>query len=97
MTGLDNEGADRSKMKSCTLKTNKILLSAITLLLYIVLNFGLWQYVQCGPAYQISGFYLGATPETFNIKVEIDPLLEEKYYEVETNDVLLFFVKVRAH
>ena len=34
--------------------------------------------------------------ETFNIKVETDPLLEEKYYEVETNDVLLFFVKVRG-
>ena len=59
-----------------------------------MLNFGLWQYVQCGPAYQISGFYLGATPETFNIKVETDPLLEEKYYEVETGGVLLFFIKV---
>jgi hypothetical protein len=46
VTGLDNEGADRSKMKSCTLKTNKILLSAITLLLCSMLNFGLWQYVQ---------------------------------------------------
>ena len=55
-----------------------------------MLNFGLWQYVQCGPAYQISGFYLGATPETFNIKVETDPLLEEKYYEVETGGVRLF-------
>jgi hypothetical protein len=96
VTGLGNEGADRIKMKRCTLKTNKILLSAITFLFCSMLNFGLWQYVQCGPAYQISGFYLGATPETFNIKVETDPLLEEKYYEIETNDVLLFFVKVRG-
>ena len=37
---------------------------------------------------------MGATPEDTGVTVEIDPLLEEKYYEVETNGVLLFFVKV---
>jgi len=77
-------------MKSCTLKTNKILLSAITLLLCIMLNLGLLQQAHCSPAYQISGFYLGATPEDTGVTVEIDPLLEEKYYEVETNGALLF-------
>jgi hypothetical protein len=38
VTGLDNEGADHIKMKNCTLKTNKILLSAIALLLCIMLK-----------------------------------------------------------
>ena len=94
--GLDNEGADRIKMKGSTPEANKILLPLLTFLLCSVLSFGLWQYVQCGSAYQINGFYLGATPEKLNIKVETDQLLEEKDYEVETNDVRLFFVKVRG-
>jgi hypothetical protein len=84
------------KMKSFTLKANAILWSAFTLFLCGVLNFGLWQYGQCGTAYQINGYYLGASPEQLNIKIETDPLLEDKYYEVESNDVLLFFVKVRG-
>jgi len=51
-----------------------------------MLNFGLWQYVKCGPAYQISGFYLGATPETFNIKVETDPLLVRFLWASKENE-----------
>jgi hypothetical protein len=82
-------------MKNFTLKSHH-LLSIITLLLgSALLNLGLWQYVKCGPVFQISGFYLGATPDDVGVTVEVDPLLEEKYYEVETDDTLLFFVKVR--
>ena len=81
-------------MKSCTLKTNKILLSAITLLLCIMLNLGLLQQAHCSPAYQISGFYLGATPDDVGVTVEVDPEVEEKYFEVEISGVL-FFIKVQ--
>ena len=73
------------KMKSFTIKA--------LLITFLLSSVGIWQYAQCAPAYQISGFYLGATPEELNIKVEIDPLLEEKYYEVETSGVRLFFVR----
>jgi hypothetical protein len=52
--------------------------------------------VLCGSSYQIDGFYLGATPEELNVKVEDDLSLEEKYYETEADGVLLFFVKVKG-
>lgn len=45
--------------------------------------------------FQIRGYYLGATPEQSGVTVDADPLLEEKYYEVEANGVRLFFIRVR--
>jgi hypothetical protein len=82
------------QMKSFAMKVNKILVSALFFLFCsVLLNLGLWQYALCGPAYQISGFYLGATPDELGITIEIDPLVEEKYYEVETNGVRLFFIR----
>ncbi|MEK6197114.1 MAG: hypothetical protein N2B58_02925 [Desulfobacterales bacterium] len=86
---------DPMHMKSFALKAQNIFI-AILILLFCgaLLNLGYWQQANCAPAYHIEGFYLGATPEDTGVTVEIDPLLEEKYYEVETNGVLLFFVKV---
>ena len=75
---------------------NIILCSVVTLLLCGMLDLGFLQNGQCGAAYQLSGYYLGASLDQLNIKIEIDPLLEEKEYEVETNGVLLFFKKVRG-
>ena len=57
---------------------------------------GFGQQVQCASSFHIDGFYLGATPKEVNIKVETDPLQNEKYYEVESNDVRLFFVTVKG-
>jgi hypothetical protein len=82
------------KLKGFAMKAYKILVSALFFLFCsVLLNLGLWQYALCGPTYQISGFYLGATPDELGITIEIDPLVEEKYYEVETNGVRLFFIK----
>lgn len=53
-------------------------------------------HAESGPIYQISGFYLGATPDEINIQVEIDPLAEEKYYEVDASGTHLFFIKVNG-
>jgi hypothetical protein len=80
-------------------KTNKfssVPLIAALLLSGFLLSLGSWQYVKCASTYQISGFYLGATPEEISVKVEIDPVLEEKYYEVEKNETSLFFVRVKG-
>jgi len=87
---------DLIKMKSCRVIANTILWPVLMLLLCGVLNLGLLQKGQCGTAYQISGYYLGASPDQLNIKIETDQMLEEKDYEVEANGVLLFFIKVRG-
>jgi len=80
------------KMKSCRVIANTVLWS----LLCGVLTLVFLQTGQCGETYPRSGYYLGASLDQLNIKIEIDPLLEEKEYEVETNGVLLFFKKVRG-
>lgn len=68
----------------------------IVLVLSVLLNVAHWQNADSAESYQINGYYLGATPEEVNVRVDIDPLLEEKYYEVETkNEARLFFVRVR--
>ena len=77
-----------------TNKFSSMPLIIVLLLCGFLLNLGLWQYAKCAPTYEISGFYLGATPEKLSIKIEIDPQSEEKYYEVEASGVLLFFIKV---
>ena len=84
------------KMKSFAPKTHHLLSIIMLMLCSALLNLGLWQYVKCAPVYEISGFYLGATPEDVGVTVEVDPLFEEKYYEVEMNGVLLFFVQVKG-
>ena len=38
-------------------------------------------------------FLFGATPGDVGVTVEIDPVEEEKYHEVEAGGVLLFFYK----
>ena len=84
-------------MKSFIIKSHKILVTALILLLCSAsLNLGPWRDAKCASAYQISGFYLGATPEDLGIKIEIDPLLEEKHYEVKKNGANLFFVRVKG-
>jgi hypothetical protein len=91
------KGKDRTKMKSFTIKSHKTLATALILLLCSgSLNLGFWRDAKCASAYQISGFYLGATPEDIGIKIEIDPLLEEKHYEVKKNDASLYFVRVKG-
>ena len=84
-------------MKSFIIESQKILVTALILLLCSgSLNLGLWRDAKCASAYQISGFYLGGTPEDLGIKIEIDPLLEEKNYEVKKNGANLFFVRVKG-
>lgn len=90
------EGSKYMKMKNFAFKIHH-LLSTITLMLCgVLLNLGLWQYADCAPAYQIGGFYLGATPEDIGVTVEVDPGLAEKYHEVEKGDVRLFFVLAKG-
>ena len=62
-----------------------------TILFCLVLS---WHDVHGATSYQISGYYLGATPEDVGVIVEIDPEREEKFYEVEDKGVRLFFVQV---
>jgi hypothetical protein len=54
------------------------------------------QPVYGAAAYQISGYYLGATPEEVGVIVETDPRREEKFYEIEEKGVRLFFVQVEG-
>ena len=61
----------------------------------LLLIFSLWQQVHSTPFYQINGFYLGATPEELGVKGEKDFTLEEKYHEVETSGVSLFFIRIK--
>ena len=67
----------------------------LTTILFCILF--LWQPVYGAAAYQISGYYLGATPEDVGIIVETDPEREEKFYEVEEKGVRLFFVQVEGN
>ena len=60
----------------------------------LLLLLGLRQQVNSEPFYQINGFYLGATPEELGVQGEKDFTLEEKYHEVGTNGVTLFFIRV---
>ena len=57
----------------------------------------LWQHVYGAALYQISGYYLGATPEDVGVIIETDPEREEKFYEVEEKGVRLFFVQVEGN
>lgn len=57
---------------------------------------GIGQQAHGAPAYQINGYYLGATPEQLGITLETDPFQDEKYYEVESNGVRLFFIRVES-
>jgi hypothetical protein len=82
-------------MKNITRKAHRVFLIMACILCCGLLNLGLLQQAHCAPAYQISGFYLGATPDDVGVTVEIDPEQEEKYYEVEVGGVLLFFIKVQ--
>jgi len=67
--------------------------SIIILLLQIL---GLWQHANGAEVFQISGYYLGATPEEVGVTVESGLTVEEKFFEVEAEDVRLFFVKVQG-
>ena len=91
--GFSQEGTGRMVMKIFTLKAHHLFSIITCLLCSGLLNLGLLQQAHCAPAYQISGFYLGATPDDVGVTVEIDPEQEEKYYEVETGGALLFFYK----
>jgi hypothetical protein len=66
---------------------------AIIILLSSIL--GSWQHVNGAEVFQISGYYLGATPEELGVTVESDLTLEKKFYEAEANGVRLFFVRVQ--
>ena len=81
------------KRKNFTSKAHRTLL-IIALLLGTVLLPGFQQQANCAPAFQISGYYLGETSDDAGVEVEVDPLVEEKYYEVETSDERLFFIKI---
>jgi hypothetical protein len=59
-----------------------------------LLTFGLWQPAISAPAYQINGFYLGATPDDMGVAIEVDQESEEKLYEVKTKGAHLFFIKI---
>jgi hypothetical protein len=88
--GFSQEGTYSMRMKSITRKAHRLFLIMACILCCGLLNLGLLQQAHCAPAYQISGFYLGATPDDVGVTVEIDPEQEEKYYEVETGGVRLF-------
>jgi hypothetical protein len=78
-------------MKIFTLKAHHLFSIITCLLCSGLLNLGLLQQAHCAPAYQISGFYLGATPDDVGVTVEVDPEVEEKYFEVEISGVLFFY------
>ena len=84
------------RMKSVTRKAHRLFLIIAYLFCSGLLNLGLMQQAHCAPAYQISGFYLGATPNNVGVTVEIDPEQEEKYHEVEVVGVLLFFMRSKT-
>jgi len=75
------------------IKTSQFL--AVLLGCNLLLNVSLWQQAGGAENFQIDGYYLGATPEQLGVAVEADPLLEEKYYEVEAGGVRLFFIRVK--
>ena len=64
----------------------KIFFVSIALILSsVVLNFAFWQAAAAAPAYQIDGYYLGASPDDIGVTVDMDPDFQEKYFEVEVN------------
>lgn len=65
------------RMKSVTRKAQFLFAVIAFLFSSTLLNLGLRQQSHCAPAYQISGFYLGATPDDVEVTVEIDPEQEE--------------------
>ena len=79
------------RMKSVTRKAHRLFLIIACLFCSGLLNLGLLQQVHCAPAYQIIGFYLGATPDDVGVTVEVDPEVEEKYFEVEISGALFFY------
>ena len=95
MNKTDPGKKDPIQMKSLALKAQNMLrATSILLFCCALLSLGFWQQAKGAPAYNINGFYLGATPDDMGVTVEIDPLTEEKYYETEANGVQLFFVKI---
>jgi len=83
-------------MKRRPLKTGKTIL-VIILVGFFLQSPGLRQLVYGVPPNEIDGFYLGASPQEVNVKVENDESQsEKKYYETEAGGVLLFFVNVHG-
>ncbi len=68
----------------------------VSIIILWLLILGFWQHVNGAEGFQISGYYLGATPEEIGIKVESYLTRDEKFYETEANDVRLFFVRVQG-
>ena len=79
------------RMSNITIKAHRLFLIMACILCYGLLSLGLLQQAHCAPAYQINGFYLGATPDDVGVTVEVDPEVEEKYFEVEISGVLFFY------
>jgi len=81
------------------LKTNKVITDLAVrsyIIVLIILGIGYPALGHCGNDFQISGYYLGGSPEELGLLFESNSDLEEKYYETEEKDVQLFFVRVRG-
>lgn len=78
-------------------KIKTILFLAVLLSCNVMFTYSLKEQVYGAESFQIDGYYLGATPDQLGVTVDADPLLEEKYYEVDAGGVRLFFVRVKEH
>jgi hypothetical protein len=80
-------------MKLHTYKTDNIHLFITGFLCFVLVSIGFWRDGASGPPYKIGNYYLGATPDEIGVVIEIDPESKEQYYEIEANQILLFFIK----
>lgn len=53
-------------------------------------------YARGAAQFEIEGYFLGATPQELNMKIENDPRADGRYHEAEAGGVKLFFVKVQG-
>jgi hypothetical protein len=81
----------------CSAKKQNSLHKKFCCLLFIFILLGPFYNNAWGePAFNIDGFYLGATPEDLGVDVESDVMLSDKYYQLDVNNVRLYFVRVKG-
>ena len=67
----------------------------VSIIVLLLLSFCFGQLANAAEAFQINGYYLGATPDEIDVIVDSDFKEEEKSYEViGAGNVSLFFVRV---
>jgi len=83
---------DNKYCSLCTVNLYGLSVAIIVLLLPVL---GLGRHATAADAFQISGYYLGATPKELGVAGEGDLNLGEKFFETEAKGARLFFIRVQ--